>query len=913
MRGFLPPLIILLLTSAAPADDLHPGYSHDFRRPAIDLALIDGNLWVTDGYGVTLYTPAIPPRPIGRIALPGTTSSVTGSGSTAWIRSGRDLVSASWNGHSIVVHRTIPFDQPIEHMTVSNGYLYLATSTGIVQIDPDLPDSRRTLTTSTGFAVHLFSDQKTLWAADGDRTIEVYSIEHPSLPQQIDTIETQIIGATRVYVSGDLLFVSNGRQTEVLTGPRPPSQSIGFVPFGAATFDLAAGGIGFMAGQDTTVRALDFRFSGGPPAILFEERIPPSTGPSNRISAIAAEPGRVFVAAGDAGLHAYDTSGFTAPFQVVKTPLPEAAAIATVSESLVVASSSADFPRVYRTETSGALTEQSRWENHAGARVRDASADRVLLTTGSSVRIINPSSGTLLREQSMGATVVSAVLTPNEVWAVLSNRTLRRLDLDDPQSTPVTVTIDGAEPNFIERNAERTKLAAGSIRDDGETTKTTIHLFEPSNPSAARSMTVTGAATSGAAITSGAVAIATFRGLSVLRVEEGNEIVSPLGEGIVPVDLTAVGNEIIVVGSSGIQRRRAADGALTEEIPIHSDGLAVTSTPSGSRVLIGASDATYVLDIETPSRLPVSMAAPMSSRYFTEMVVSNGVLHLLEHDLVVSVPIVSGALSNLMRSTLIEGGAVGIAAVDGGFCALDTRGVIRCFDAAARPIAATTIPAPDDASFLRIHGLGDTVWVSLLKGCPDEEGCRKRTVVARLTGGALPVIAEIEGEVVDLDGSGDRVAVVTELPRELRVYSLAGGAPSLLAGRPIDHETAAVSLDPSRQSIYLLGMRLFVFDSVSLDLTAELLDPFTPSVGMSLRNQNLLVDGSRALITGRREMPMLLEIVGPNLWIERGTILLPSVARRAAAWDDFVIILTSHSIEILGPGDAPSRRRAVRR
>jgi hypothetical protein len=911
MRGFLPPLILLLLTSAAPADELHRGFSHDFRHPALDLALIDGNLWVARGYGVTLHSTEVPPRPLAKIALTGTTTTVTANRDRAWIRSGRDLISASWDGRSIVLEQSIPFDDPVHDMVASNGYLYLATSSGIVQIDPDFPDSRRTLSTSSGFAVSLFADHRTLWAADGDDTIEVYTIEHPSLPQQIGTIETAVPGPTRVYVSGDLVFVSNGRETEILAGPRPPSQSLSTVPFGAASFAFTSGGIAFMAGQDTTVRALDFSVPGGPPAILFEERIPPSAGPFNRISAIAAVPGRVFVAAGDAGLHTWDTAAFKPPFPLVKTPLPRADSLASVTESRVVTSGSSDFPRVYQTSASGGLTEHARWESHPGTRVRDASADRVLLSAGSSVRIVSPSSGVLVREQSMGAVVVSAVLTGKEVWAVLGDRTLRKLDLDDPQSVPEIVTPEGAEPTFIDRNAGRTKLALGSIRNDGTTT---VHLIDPAAPGSPPSMTVEGAATSGAALTSDTVAIATFRGLSLLMIEEGDERLAPLGAGIVPLDLAAAGDEILVLASTAIQRRRTGDGALIEEIPIHSAGLAVSATPSGSHALIGASDAIYLLDLETASRSPVSIAAPTSSRYFTGMTVSNGVLHLLERDVVESIPIVSGALSNLMRTTVIEGGAVGIAAVDAGFCALDTRGSVRCFDGAAQPIASGSIPALEDASFLRIHGLGDTVWVSLLEGC-FSGSCRKRTAVAHLTGGSLPVVAGIEGEVVDLDRDGDRLAVVTELPRELRIYALAEGstAPSLLASRPIDHEVAAAALDLSRQSVYLLGMRLTVFDSGSLEPSAELLEPFTPSAGMSLRDQDLFVDGSRALIIGRSELPMLFELESGTDWVARGAIPLPSVARRAGMWDEFVIILTAHSVEILGPGDAPVRRRPVRR
>jgi hypothetical protein len=911
MRGFIPSLLFLFVVSAAPADPLHRGFSHDFRHPALDLALIDGNLWIASGYGVTLHSTEIPPRPLAKMALTGTTTTVTANGDRAWIRSGRDLISASWDGRSIVVEQSIPFDDPVHDMASSNGYLYLATSSGVVQIDPDFPDSRRTLSTSSGVAVSLVADQKTLWAADGDDTIEVYTIEHPSLPQQIGTIETTVAGPTRVWVSGDLVFVSNGRQTEILAGPRPPSQSLATVPFGAASFALTSGGVAFMAGQDTTVRALDFSVPGGPPAVLFEERIPPSTGPFNRISAIAAASGRVFVAAGDVGLHAWDTSAFRPPFPLVKTPLPRVDSLASVTESLVVTSGSSDFPRVYQTSASGGLTEHARWESHTGARVRDASAERVLLSAGSSVRIVSPSSGALVREQSMGAAVVSAVLTGNEVWAVLGDRTLRKLDLDDPQSVPEIVTPEGAEPTFIDRSADRTRLAVGSIRNDGTTT---IHLIDPAAPGSPPSMTVEGAATSGAALTPDAVAIATFRGLSLLLIEEGSETITPLGAGIVPLDLAAAGDEILVLASAAIQRRRAGDGALIEEIPIHSPGLAASATPSGSRALIGATDAIYRLDLETTSRSPVSIAAPSSSRYFTEMAVSNGVLHLLERDVVESIPIVSGTLSNLMRSTVIEGGAVGIAPVNAGFCALDTRGSVRCFDGAARPLASGSIPALDDVSFLRIHGLGDTVWVSLLEGC-FSGSCRKRTAIARLTGGSLPVVAEIEGEVVDLYSDGDRLAVVTELPRELRIYSLAEGsaAPSLLASRPIDHEVAAVALDLSRQSVYLLGMRLGVFDSGSLEPSAELLEPFTPSAGLSLRDQKLFLNGSRALIIGRSELPMLFELESGPSWVERGAIPLPSIARRAGMWDDFVIILTSHSIEILGPGDPPSRRRPVRR
>lgn len=898
-------VFLAVITTAAGAQDFRHTYSEGFRRPAFDVAIGDGVVWVADGYGVTVATRENPPRLMASTALDGTTTRLAMQDGKAWIVSGKRLIRASWSGEEIVVEDVLDLDEEVFDIAGARGFLYLATASGIVQIDAAIPGSGTVLQTTSGVALSLATDGKTLIAADGDDTADVYNIEFPVLPQKIGVAELSIPGGSSVYDVGGTLLVSNGRDSELFGSLRPPFTSLGVFPFGASSAGTTSPGIVFSAGQDTTVRLVDVRLSAGRPAVLFEERLAPSAGTINRISRIRSDGNLVYLAAGDLGLQTYDIIDFGVPFPIVRSFVGRADRVVDLGNGQIVASSNGAVPRLYTIDSSGALRETSRWEDQHGVTALDHIQEVTLVAQAGTARLVRPS-GAVTGQFSFNAAISGGVVIDDEIWVVLSDRTLWRAPVTGGQ--PEKVSIPGATPSFVARGAGR--FIVGTLNDDGSTT---VHDVDRADPSQSASITIPGAATSGAAVSGATVAVATFRGLSLLDVSGAKERLVSLGASGLPRALEAVGDEIIVLASSRLQRRKVSDGSLISELPLLSSGLALSIEDSSTRVIVGADGGIYTVDLASVASQPLRLGRLRESLFFEDVLAKDHAVHILEDDTVWSRILQNQRLSSTMNVIQFEGDIIGIATTRDGFCGLDSRGRLDCFDHAGRLGASGEIAALDDASFLSIHSVRDAVLVSLLEGCFGA-GCRKRTVMGTIASGVHLPGSEIEGEIVALSASGQRFAVVTELPRELRLYEIAdaSASPTLIASTAIDTENYAIALDDRRNAVYLIGQRVTAYALPSLNEIGVVLESPDPGSGFSVRDQRIAIEGDRALVIGRSPELRIYRLEGPASWVLERSIPLPSMARRMVRSGTSFVILTDFSIEIVDSGPPVERRRPTR-
>lgn len=908
MRRILTSTVIsalCLLTTAALGQELRRTHSEAFRRPALDVAIDDDVIWIADGYGVTLATRQNPPVLVGSRAFPGTTSRLTIEGESTWIVSGTTLFRAMWNGQSVVVLSTRELGEAVYDIVGARGYLYLATPSGVVQIDTAIEGSRTVLPTTSGVAVSLATDGATLLAADGDDTIEVYEIQFPQIPQKIGVAEHTIAGANRVYDVNGTLLVSNGRESQLFGSLRPPFTSLGKVSFGAATAAVGAPGIVFAAGQDTTVRAVDLRLSAGRPSIVFEQRLSPSAGTMNAISRIRSDGNFVYLAAGDLGLITYDIVGFGVPFPVVRSFVDGADSVVDLGTGQIVAANRSGVPRLYTIETSGALREMAQWPDQVGVTLLDHWNEVTIVAQAGTIRLVRPSAS-VTGQFSFNAAIRSGVVVDDTLWVTLSDRSLWRVSL--PTGPPQKVDIAGANPSWLARGEGR--LVLGSLNDDGTTT---IHEIDPESSAAADSMMISGLATSGGAVGSGKVAVATFRGLSLLDVSAGSERVTPLGEGMVPRALEIASEEVVVLGIDAIERRSIIDGSLLGRVALLSPGLAIAAEDGATRVVAGSADAVYIVNLETSAVQPEILEPLRELRIYSDMVASDRLVHLLEDESIYTRVSQNESLSAPINIQTFDGDLIDVTATTSGFCGVDSLGGVACFDGGGRLLGEGDVAALNDATFLSIHSMRDVVLVSLLEGCFGS-GCRKRTVVGTMVSGVFQPAGEIEGEIVALDGSGDRFVLLSELPRELRLYELAGGTamPVQIAAVPLGEQFFEVAIDAPRNAVYLAGERVVAYSLSSLSELGEVLPPIPPSAGLSARDQGMELDGNRVLVIGRSPFLQVYRIDGPLSWVQEQIIPMPSTPRRLVKDGSTFVILTDFSIELLETSEPIRRRRAIR-
>src|SRR5688572_22191136 len=237
--------------------------SQPFRATALDVA-VDGNqLWVATGYGVEAYDrTAFVPRLTAAIALPGTTSRIETSGSYIYVGSGSSLFILS---RGLAIISSVDVGATINDLLFRDGYVFAATSAGLTPVHvalPDRPQPLSRLNTGSGSAFSLARLGNILYVADGDNSIEVFTIQIPELTQRIGTVTAQVRAVAVHAIGANTLYISDGLQTEVYSGEGTQMTRIGLIPFqGSLAFSPFTSEVLFMAGMDRRLRAIELATS----------------------------------------------------------------------------------------------------------------------------------------------------------------------------------------------------------------------------------------------------------------------------------------------------------------------------------------------------------------------------------------------------------------------------------------------------------------------------------------------------------------------------------------------------------------------------------------------------------------------------------------------------------------------------
>ncbi|MBV9495415.1 MAG: hypothetical protein JOZ54_14295, partial [Acidobacteria bacterium] len=468
MRGRVAVVLLLSLLLAIPVlaqCTLTPQYSGQYRTAVLDVAVDGNDLWTATSYGVQLLDRRTdPPSPIASVAVPGITRVVRATNGTAYSGSGSRIAIVRRNGNALELVRTIDAGANVNDLVLTTLYLYAATSNGIAQFDllDPLNPTRTPVTfaTSSPNVTSLALAGSTLYAADGDLSLEIFSISVPALPQRTGSIDALPRSVT-VKTGGSRLYVSDGLQTAVIIG----STRAATLPFGGTSIASTATDVVFTAGSDRRLHAFDLAVAGRP-VELFATDLVPNGGTINRFSQLVLSGNRLYGAGGDTGLLALNVSGFNAPFPVRAYPTGSATSVVIVDNRAAVSRAAGGFTDLTLGST-GNLTLGRQWDTR-GSIVRDSGNGFLLTSSGGTLTFwtMQSTTPTEVSSASFGKEIVAAALVQTTAFVVLADNTFWTANLALTPAPTQQITTVG-NPSLLARSGS--SLVLGERRTDGST------------------------------------------------------------------------------------------------------------------------------------------------------------------------------------------------------------------------------------------------------------------------------------------------------------------------------------------------------------------------------------------------------------------------------------------------------------
>lgn len=897
-------LSILLLSSGLFADcDFRPVFTVPFRITALDLAMDGTDLWVATSYGVDLYDRAAdPPSLIGRIALPGTTARVEQAGPYAYVASGSSLLVLDRAG--LRVAGSVDFAL-INDLLFAAPYLYAATATGVLQVDlliPERPQLATRLHTTSGSALSLARSGTFLYAADGDGTVEVYTLQVPSFPQKIGTIGS-LVRSIAVQAAGPRLFVSDGLQTEVFAGSGAQMTRIdSFLTSTLALHDFG-GNVVFTAGLDRRLRARDLASS----TVLFDAALPVSAGNVNRVQAMTGTAERLYLAAGDLGLLTFDLTGFRPPFPLRAYPTGGVRSVIESGSSVFAALDSGGIRRFVR-DSRGLLIPGDWWDRERVSMVQDATTAALLSSRGNSLTLWDLTSSPPPARSTAGfsSPVRAAVLSDQAAYAVLENRSLWRADFSQQTAAVSPVTTTGANPWFIARDG--TAIALADLEENGTTT---IRYFGTGDLTASpQVISIEGAATSGIAVSrEGFAAGATFRGVILANLGSGTTTVLP-GTNTTPTrDLHISGDDLYILTPDKLQVWSLSSRELRAPYELPWEGLSLHH--SEDEVTIAGAEGLITVVPRSERRQPGPIGRVEDNAYFREL--GSGGPYLYLHDgRNIDVYATGSVLPVFVRRIPSNSNIIGITATEERLFVLSSFGKVTGYTPAGALAGEFDASAGDQAQPLAIRALAGALYVSTSRGCP--LSCEKRTIL--LDPRALVPTVSFQGALMDGVVEDNVAYTLFDSPQEIRVLNVADPfRPTVPSTRPSDGDPVSIASFPSRKVVYTLGERLYAYDAASLTLLGSQLEPYVtdPTARLGYADQTLRVLSSDcAIIAGRAFNPQLHLLAAPAAWQQIATPQVPSPVRSIAASGGVIFLLTDHSLEVWSSRPLPRQRPARR-
>lgn len=875
-------LVLSFSTTALPQCSFTPRFSGQYRSTVFDVAVdADGMVWIATGYGIQL----LQPRAGGGVtlldsaAIAGSTRVLALNGSLAYVGSGSRVYVVRRTGNSLSVIRSVDAGGTVNDMLVAED-LFVATSSGIAHfdlIDPANPFRMNTvITTSRPSVTSLARTGSTIYAADGDLTLEVISISNVALPQKVGTVES-LARSTAVHTLGNgLFFVSDdvGASSDVFSG----LTRLARIPLGSNSLVALTTNIFFIAGPDRTVRAIDAANTARI-AELFEQQLPPTGGTSNRIHAMARAGNTLYVAAGDVGLVTYDVSTLAPSHPLVSY------ADGARTSALAIGS------RTFFTDAAGTISELSvvagisllpsrTWAGGAAALLRDHATTTILTSSGSSVKLWTVDALATAFTATFRDTVKNAVLAGNNAVALLNDGSAWRIALD--ATAPQQIDTGGTKMAYLADAGNAVALA--HVTDEG---RTIIRYYAAGDFAApTRTFELDGAAIGSIALNATYAAAFTFRGVSVIDLTNGNVRVFEESHRLIPRQLRFAGNDLLVLGDRALAVWSATNGKMRREHPLPANAIAMFVEPA----LAAIASAEGPMAVQYAGELPSATLATANS-YYDKAVAAGDHLHLFD-DGRIDVFWASGSAPRF-ATTIDAAGAIDLAALPQTIFTLSANGTVTAWSLAGAQLAQKTIDEGSDAQFLAIHTAGDAVWVSVESGCLSGN-CERRTLI--LDPKTLAITASRSGGVIDVVTSGTRAYALVQLPDEIRVIDIANPTqPSLIVAAASPASAKAIGSGAGR--VYVLADKVYAFN-----------ESLIPAGEFPVTGQTFRIDGSCAIV----DTPMLFNLPA---WVASGTQLeVPSTVQSLVVQPGRAFLLTEHSIEVwtTAAPPAPPRRRAAR-
>ena len=910
-------ILITLAVDSPAACNLPTVYTEQFRATAHDLSIDGGDLWVATNYGVALYDRTVdPPSLRASIAVPGPSTTVASSGGIAYVGSGREVYVVTRSGGNPRLGVSLDVGSLIQDMLLFGSHLYVANENGVAVVSlsqPESPFLARTLATAPGGARSLARIGTTLYAADGDTSVEAFDLQTPSAPQRIGAVATSR-RTTSVTATGTRLYASDGFRTEFFSGTGTALTREGETEtFGVSTLAATAPDLLFVAGNDRTIRAVDL--TARTPAVLFETSSPTTNGTVNRVLKLVASADRLYVAAGDAGLLTYDTTTFRSPLAVRSQAIGPADSLVANGSSVVVAPTSGGL-RQYSTDAAGTLGLVREWDLTKQWTVRDLNGTRLLTTAASAFKVhdllVTPPRTVV--SGSFPRAAVSAALTGDAIYAVLSDQTLWRADL--VIGTAVKVGGVGA-PSAVARGG--TALA---LIETAGGASTTIRFFSNGDPySSPKIATIEGFPVGKVAVSSsGIVAAATFRGLNVIDFNQSPIVVrtASITNASDVRSIVLSGDRVVVLTGGAVQVLNLA--ALTEVrsyiLPGENQSLSLDINGGGVAFVAGNGGVTTVL-LDREAKLPRLLSVPATNEFFRKLVGSEQLLAFFDGRKITLMRLRPDGLPD--RASRVSGPiAVDVAVVGDRAYGLSGSGKITAYTSAGVSVADYQMNEGPGAVPQTISAVAGALYVSLSR-CAGGV-CENKTLVLDPRNGMIVLSATMTGSIVDVvvDAvvEGARAYVLTSFPSEIRILNVSNPyQPAPLNSRASENSPVSIAYSSSFDMVYTIGSRLIGYDAASLSRRVELLEYVAESTGrLTLSDQRLRIAGDCAVLVGRTFGPQFYSIGSPEMWSFEPVAQTPAAVRSVVTRPGFIYLLSDYSFEIRSSVVRPTTRaRGARR
>jgi hypothetical protein len=868
--SFLLPLSSFLFSlSAAAQCNWTPRLSVPFRTTALDVSVDGTFLWLATGYGVQLLQND-GTRVAGSIALPGATRVVLADGrGNAYAGSGSRVYVLRGGANGVQLVRGVDAGATVNDLLIAGGYLFAATANGLVHFDilePSNPiRTSAVLSTSSPNVTSLATAGNRLYAADGDTSLEVFSITIPSVPQHTGELAT--LRAAAVHIAPDgTLYVSDaiGLNTDIF--PSGATTRLARLPAGTTAFAAGTNNVHFTAGSERTIRAVDFN-STTTVQERFELQLTPTAGTDNVIHAMARSGNKLYVAAGDMGLAVLDIGAMAPPYPVVAYR-SGATTSAVVSGDRAWFADGAGNVIQQTIDANGIALTQTRTVA-TGALVHDVAGSLLLTSTGATATLWDltattpTGTGTTfpapIRTAAIaaGSTTVVALLQDGTVWAGGQQLALPRITFMGHHDGNIV---------FVERPDAGTSV---------------IHRYGSSVKH-----TVSGAALGGVAVDSTQAAVFTFAGINVVNLASGAVRVIPESHRVVPQQLALAGEHVLlldkrtlyVFGPNGLVRQQPlpADAVMLDARP----GVAVLATNEGT------SAVSFLREQPAPSIVS-------GSTFYTKLAAGGDRLYLSSGD---TIDIFSGTTH--FEKNLRVAGLFDFTATETALFTLSAAGVVTAYSPQGVQYAQLALDEGVDAQMIGVETAGGAVWVSLSRGCLTG-GCQKKTLV--LDPASLAITSTMNGGTIDVVTAGTRAYALTDLPAEVRVLDVRDPLhPVQLVATAAP--ASATSLAAYSGRVYVAGDRLYEYaESTLLPRGTHLAAVTNPDAAQQVR-----VDGNCLVLTARGAKP---EASAASTPAPATTFQLPSTARAATVSPGRLVILTGHSIEVWSTTPEPPRKR----